>query len=245
MLHAAYDAGLHDPPFQAIADMIALGFYFMLRPGEHTFAKGNTPFCLADVGLYIGRRKLNVTTATPHELGAATSVSLTFTTQKNGVKGEIITHGRSGDPWACPVRAAVRCVQYLQAQNLPLATPLCTYRDQGRLGHVTSAQVTAALRAGLILVDPDTINIQPSEIEARPLRAGGATALLCAGIDNDNDTIQLLGRWQSDAMLRYLHISASPVLYQYATQMFSGGSYTFTPGTTIPCRRIKTHPFPP
>ena len=59
------------------------------------------------------------------------------------------------------------------------------------------------------------------------MRPGGATALLCAGIDKD--AIQLLGRWKSDAMLRYLRIQAASIQFNYAQQMLESGSYTFHP----------------
>ena len=232
VLLSAHQTAPPDDAFLAVADMTCLGFFFMLRPGEHTFSATNTPFRLQDVKLYLGTRRLDLSTASPAEFVAATSVSLTFTTQKNGVKGEVISHGRSGHPLCCPVRAAVRRVRYLLARGFPPTAPLCRFTDRGRTRHVTAAQITLALRAAILLVDPASLDILPDEVEARSLRAGGATALLCAGIDNN--TIQLLGRWKSDAMLRYLHISASPVMNRYAAFMYNNGAYTFTPGTTVP-----------
>ena len=35
----------------------------------------------------------------------------------------------------------------------------------------------------------------------------------------DTNLIQLLGRWQSDAMLRYLHVTANGVQHRYAEAM--------------------------
>ena len=45
----------------------------------------------------------------------------------------------------------------------------------------------------------------------------------------DKDAIQLLGRWKSDAMLRYLRIQAASHAHNYAQQMLTNGSYTFHP----------------
>ena len=87
---------------QAIADMIILAFFFLLRPGEYTAtASDNTPFRLADIRLAIGGQYLDPFLATEADLEAATFVSLTFTTQKNSVRGEVIALGRSGDPSLC------------------------------------------------------------------------------------------------------------------------------------------------
>ena len=72
------------------------------------------------------------------------------------------------------------------------------------------------------------INIRPEEIDARSLRSGGATAMLCAEIDKD--LTQLQGRWKSDAMIRYLHISAAPIVDSFAHKMFESGDFSFFPG---------------
>ena len=61
----------------------------------------------------------------------------------------------------------------------------------------------------------------------RGLRPGGATALLCAGVDPD--LIQLLGRWLSDAMFRYLRVQAATK--RLSQLMLEHGTYTFAPGT--------------
>jgi hypothetical protein len=45
----------------------------------------------------------------------------------------------------------------------------------------------------------------------------------------DSDTIRLIGRWQSDAMLRYLHLQAQPVMQGFASRMLQGGDYVFVP----------------
>ena len=75
----------------AIADMIVLAFFFLLRPGEYTATKSDTtPFRLCDVRLSVGSHYLDIFTATPEQLNTATFASLTFTDQKNGVRGEVI-----------------------------------------------------------------------------------------------------------------------------------------------------------
>ena len=65
-------------------------------------------------------------------------------------------------------------------------------------------------------------------LSARSLWPGGATALLCARVDPD--AIQLLGRWKSDAMLRYLRVQATLTSNNFAQSMLTHGNYTFAPG---------------
>ena len=100
--HASTDVAL-----QAIADMIILAFFFLLRPGEYTGTSNDAqPFRLCDIALSVGNTKLDLSSASDSSLFGATFVTLEFTTQKNGVRGEVIGLGRSGDPLCCPVLAA-------------------------------------------------------------------------------------------------------------------------------------------
>ena len=130
-----------------IADMICLGFFFMLRPGKHTKSDDNTPFKLQDVKLHRDATLLPIATTPIHELDSMTHVSLTFTTQKNGVKDEIITHGMPGHDIVCPVRTVVRQVTYLWLRHAPLGTPLCQDSwPPPKAHHVMAKNVPTVLR---------------------------------------------------------------------------------------------------
>ena len=52
-------------------------------------------------------------------------------------------------------------------------------------------------------------------------RAGGAMALLCAGIDDDR--IRLIDRWRSGEMYQYLRVQAQPVMTGVTAAMFRSG----------------------
>ena len=57
-------AASNHPATRAIADMVVLAFFFLLRPGEYTSGPSeSTPFSLADVQLFIGNIRLDITTA--------------------------------------------------------------------------------------------------------------------------------------------------------------------------------------
>jgi len=84
ILHAACGAK-RDPGSQAIADIIAIAFFYILRPGEYAgTTTDNAAFTLDDVELHVGDRRLNIFKDPIGMIKAATSVSLAFTTQKNG-----------------------------------------------------------------------------------------------------------------------------------------------------------------
>lgn len=113
---------------QCISDMACIAFFFLLRPGEYTGTTGdNAPFRLRDVQLFIGLRRLSLMTAPLADLQAATHTSLTFTDQKNGVRGEVVNHSRSGSPLTCPVLAIIRRIVHLREHHAPLNMPLASY----------------------------------------------------------------------------------------------------------------------
>ena len=104
-----------DQELQAVTDMIIIAFFFLLQPGEYTGKKSdNSPFRLSDVTFSVGRTVFDPATATNNELAAATFLILAFTTQKNGVRGEKIGHGATGDPLLCPKEALRRRVAHLR-----------------------------------------------------------------------------------------------------------------------------------
>ena len=125
----------HNPLFCATADMIIVAFFFLLRPGEYT-DNDKDPFRLLDVQLFIGDTRLQVLSAPVEQIQQAQFASLTFTTQKNGVRGEVISLACSGDPVLCPVQALIRRVLYLRQHSAPVGTPIA--RVFGSTSTVTS-----------------------------------------------------------------------------------------------------------
>ena len=189
--------------------------------------------------LLLGNRPLNALTAPIHEIEAATAVALRWSTQKNGTPNEELLHCRSGDRLACPVTAIIRMILYHRKQvdsaGRCKATPdtiLATYYDKGgRSVPIRPKDVTEVLKLAARLNYHRT-GIHADDITARSLRAGGAMALLCGRIDSN--LIQMLGRWHSDAMMRYLHMQAQPIMRRFAATMFNGGNYNFLADETVP-----------
>lgn len=222
-------------PFSiAVADMIAIAFFFLLRPGEYTGKKSDTqPFRLADVQLFHGQVRLDLATASDTALLAATFATLTFTTQKNGVRGEVIGLAPSGSPQLSPTLAIARRVIHLRQHGAPPTTPLASYWNSAKQKFlpISPADITSALRLSCMLLGP-TYGFLASDISARSLRASGAMALLCAHVDSD--TIRLLGRWRSDEMLRYLHIQAEPIMRDFSSRMLQHGTFRLNPNENVP-----------
>ena len=138
VLHRAQAISGPSAQAQATIDISWIAYFYLQRPGEHCKAPENSPLTLVDVTQLIGSIRLALLTATPADLNHATHSSLTFETQKNRERGEVIAHGRSGHTVACPTKSLLRRVQYLRSTGLPLTMPLCTYLVGTRRYHVTS-----------------------------------------------------------------------------------------------------------
>jgi hypothetical protein len=216
----------------AIADMITIAFFFLMRPGEYTGTLwDDAAFKLQDVGLYVQGCKLDLFAANYADIKSITSVSYIFTTQKNGNRNEKLVHGLSGDPWWCPVNATVRCVPLHRRHKASLATPLASFYRGNRRTLVKARDVMEVLRYAMRL-NVHRTGIEPSEISARSLRAGWDMSLLHGKVDLSN--IRMMGWWHRDAIMRYLHVQAQPILCKYAARMFNEGIYSFLPDETVP-----------
>jgi len=128
----------------------------------------------------------------------------------------ILVHRRWFERKAIPFDDTVRLASY--------------YHNDKRL-NIRHSEITKQLRSAARHCFQQT-GIDPKAITARSLRAGGAMALLCGRVDKD--TIQLVGRWHSDSMLRYLHQEARPIMQNLAAKMFQDGNYSFLPTAMVP-----------
>lgn len=223
----------NDPFKQGTANMIGLAFFFLLQPGEYTDSPSDTsPFWFLDVQMWIGQQRLNLCTASAAQCSTATFCSLTFRDQKNVVQGEVIDLGYSGDPHLSPPRILAQRILHLPAHNASNDTPLvCIYQHQ----HSTAVKpndITITLHNAITYLTPASLGFLPSDVFARCLHAAGAKALLCANVNTD--VIHLLGRWQSDEMLQYLHLQAAPLMHNFSKKMLLGGTFTLVPNQMVP-----------
>lgn len=210
-----------------LADILWIATFFLLRPGEYSkpTTEDASPFRFCDVTFHRGNARLNSYHSDLADLQLSTLVTLTFTTQKNADRNAVVGHGPNQHLEANPVRALARRLYYLRTQGADPDTLLCSYRHGNTWQHLAAGDLTLLLRTAAALM-PD-YNVPAAEISARSLRATGAMALLNASVDTD--VIRLMGRWNSDAMLRYLHVQAHAPVRQFAQLMLQGGDYALLP----------------
>jgi hypothetical protein len=215
-----------------IADMITIAFFFLLRPGEFTGTTADDAhFRLQDVALFIGVCRIDVMIASLPELDSATSVSYTFTAQKNGTEGEKVVQGLSGNALCFPVKAIIRRINYHRMRKSKSNVPIASYYRVNRWVAIKAKDSTDVIRLAMT-INFHCTGIAAAEVSARSLRAGGDMALMYGHIDMNN--IRMMVRWHSDTMMRYLHIQETPILNKYADAMFNDGNYSFLPDETVP-----------
>jgi hypothetical protein len=186
------------PDRQAVADMCTIAFYFLLRPGEYAgTTSDDIPIRLQDVALRVGIRRLDTMLASTTDIHAANPVSYTFTTQKNGTKGKILTHGQkngtkgkilthglSGDALACPVKATIRRFLHLHHNKAPKTATITSYYHNRKGVTIKAKDITDAIRLAIVATGHQK-GLLPSDISARSLRAGGGMSLLNERIDHN------------------------------------------------------------
>ena len=226
-------AAPHLPGNNAIADMITLAFFFLLRPGEYTASTSeSSPFRLCDVRLKSGGATLDSQTCPASQLLSATFATLEFTNQKNGVRGEIIGLSKTSDPALCPVKALARRLIHLRHHNAPPTSPLAKYFANQQWQSILPSHITTTIKQAVRFLGPSSLGFTPNQVSARSLRAAGAMALFNARVDPL--TIRLVGRWRSDEMLRYLHVQAEPVMRGLSQAMVASASYRLHHDDVVP-----------
>ena len=219
------------PEAPVIANMLVMGYFFLLRPGEYTYcSQHNFPFRLQDVTFVTPKGQLNAATAPVTDLRQASRVLLYLDNQKNGVRGQSITHGDTPDRALSPLQAVLRQVLYLREHRATADTPLHTYYTQAGPSRVTARMISAALKASCRVLGL-SLGLTSRDITARALRNGGCMALIRANVDPLH--ARLMGRWKSWAMLEYLH-SSSIDASDCASRMLMGGNFVIPSHQKLP-----------
>jgi len=168
-------------------------------------------------------------------LERAVMVSITFEFQKRDIRNNTILHQRSGDKLRkgemCPVRAAVEIALKIHSYQLPQdkfrEAPI-NFDHLGSLSYtIPSSRILVKIRAAVRTLGPDKLGFDPDKGGTHSNRSGSAMGMLLARAPVY--TIMLMGRWTSDAFMRYLRKQVISLSHGIATKML-----TFEESDTIP-----------
>ena len=180
----------------AIADLLTIAFFFLLRPGEYAMTSSRSKtrtvqFRRQDVRFFKNQTVLPHS-ATLTELQQADGVRLYLDNQKNGQRGSTMYHTALEHDF-CPVKALANRTHYLYSIAPDDASLPISY--VGNMHHITTADITLAVRESVVLGGLLNCGYSPSRVSAHSLRASGAMALRLNNVGED--PIKKLGRWPS------------------------------------------------
>ena len=84
---------------------------------------------------------------------------------------------------------------------------------------MTSEDITGALRDGLSVFGSEKLRIKPDEIGTHLIRSGGAMAMYLGGVPVF--AIQLIGRWSSDAFMKYIQKQIEEFTFDVSARMLT------------------------
>ena len=178
-------------------------FFFAMRSCEYTHTSGTKRtklLRLRNIRFFVKHREI------PHldpHLADADSVSITFEYQKNDQRNVTITQHCTNDAILCPVRAWAAVVH--RVLSYPGSSPsstVNTYLFRDSLTYVSASDVKRSLRAAADVLGRDRLGFAATDIGTHSLRSGAAMAMYLNAVPVY--TIMLIGRWSSDAFLKYI-----------------------------------------
>jgi hypothetical protein len=187
--------------FQQLSHM---AFFFAMRSCEYLKVQGSRrtqPIRRCDITF---RDRFNrIIPHTSEALHTAESVSITFRFQKKDIRDDTITQSRSGNKNFCPVVACATIVRQMLSDGNKATDPVYRFlQENGTFADLSSKAALLLLRHFLREANSESLNIKPEECGLHSLRSSAAMAMYLNGIPVY--TIMLLGRWSSDAFLRYI-----------------------------------------
>jgi hypothetical protein len=104
----------------------------------------------------------------------------------------------------------------------------------------TGTELLKKLRLAATAVGPDTLGFTAKEIGLHSTRSGAAMAMYLADISVF--TIMLLGRWSSNAFLRYIRKQVKEFSNDVSSKMITKESFFTIPSASSEDSRIPDHP---
>lgn len=208
--HFIVTQGLHStlPSYQALADLINIAFYFLLRIGEYAYTpqkdrRRTQRFRVKDVILRRSNQTIIPNNAPLPVLLTATHATLRITNQKNGWRGQCIHHYCTGLPTS-PIKALARRVHHILTYTSDPNTCLSTYFTAQHCPHqIRPNHVNTELKRAVCALGLPAFGITPDLVSSHSLRSGGAMAMHLNG--TPTLTIKKQGRWSSNTFMQYIH----------------------------------------
>ena len=135
---------------------------------------------------------------------------------------------RTGDLLLCPVWSLAKIIRrILSYPDTSEDTYINTFRSNRKLYEVSGDDMKNAIRAAASVLGESTLGFKISEIGTHSIRSGAAMAMYLD--DVPVYTIMLIGRWSSDAFLRYIRKQVEQFSHNVSRRMIKNQHFTHVP----------------
>jgi hypothetical protein len=216
------------PIDKRVAWLQTMAYFWCMRSCEYSDTQGERRtkiLCVRNLRFFDDQNKdisskLNLLTS-------AVTVSITFEFQKKEVRNDTISHQRSGDLIGgremCPIRAAAEIIKPIAGYNLPfekfINTPINYIEIAGKGFTIPSALVLTKIRQAVTSLGPTVLGFSAEDVGTHSNRSGGAMGMFLSG--TPVYTIMLMGRWSSDAFMRYICKQVLSLSHGIASKMLT------------------------
>jgi len=216
--------------------LLIMAFFFALRSCEYLNVTGPRKTKLLRIrDLRFFLNKVDITSDL-NNIHRADIVCVTFQDQKNGEKSETITMSRTNDPIACPVTQAAAIAN--RVLGIPNTTPdstINTYQSGDSIFQLSSATALIRLRRKAAEIGPTILGHSPEDIGLHSGRSAAAMAMVLSG--TPTYMVMLLGRWKSDAFLKYIRKQVAEFSNQVSSNMIRIMTFFHPPTTALVSRK--------
>ena len=224
LIHQMIARPCSDPGLKAFHELALLAFFFAMRSCEYLVTRGSErrTDALRLRNLVFRRNHQIVPHDDPH-LEDADTITVTFEFQKRDLRDDPITQSKSGDPFLCPVRAAAAIVRRMSKFHATQDAYIYVYQNSsGTLMDLTADSCRTHLRNFIKTVDKGW-GLDPKDVGLHSFRTSSAMAMYLNKIPVY--TIMLLGRWSSDAFLRYIRKNVTEFSNKVSRMMIQNPTY--------------------
>lgn len=215
---------------RAISQLTRGAFYFACRSCEYVKVKQAEErrtdiLRLRNIAFRSNGRLL------PHDhpkLEYADTVTITFEMTKKDEKNNTVTQHTTEHPFMCPVRswaAIVKRIRSYPGSNDD--TPVSAVWRHDRIEHITSQDIIDAINIAAETIGWDKLGVEKGDFGTHSIRSGGAMAMYLDEIPIY--TIMMIGRWSSDAWLRYIRKQVDQFTHNIAKRMNKHMFYVHIP----------------
>ena len=225
---------------RARAHLLGGAVFFAMRSCEYTSVGGSDrktrPIEVQDITFMRGNQIIDHSDPLLH---LADSVSINFGDQKSEIRNEEVTQYNNDDPEFNPVLHWVTTVRRIRSYpGFDPTWPVYTFYDGESFSKITSREMIIDIRAAVDNIGPKVLGFTKHQVGTHSVRSSFAMMAYLA--KEPVYTIMLIGRWSSDAFLRYIEKQIKEFTRGVSTRMLTNETFFHVRGFSQPSQPAPT-----